>query len=128
MKDGQKQDVIKAVQNPDFLNYEVQKLVATRGSVVIDHCKTSSALSAANAAAKTLCALFCDTKEDEWLSVGIYSTGQYNVVSDIVYSFPVTVKNGVVKVVEGLKFDAATLSQMKASEDELVHEKSIALP
>lgn len=119
-------DVLNAIENTDFLKYEVQKIVANRGSEVISYCKTSSALSAANASSKTLNALHCGTKCGEWISIGVYNSGYYGIKPDIVYSFPVTVKNGVVTVVEGLQFDKETLSKMKLSEEELLHEKSIA--
>lgn len=36
-----------------------------------------------------------------WVSMGVYSDGSYNVPAGLVYSFPVTCKNGEWTIVQG---------------------------
>lgn len=36
-----------------------------------------------------------------WVSMGVYSDGSYNVPAGLIYSFPVTCKNGEWTIVQG---------------------------
>lgn len=45
----------------------------------------------------------------------------------MVFSFPVTTKDGTWSIVQGLPIDAVSASKIKASGDELVEEKELAL-
>lgn len=36
-----------------------------------------------------------------WVSMGVYSDGSYNVPAGLIYSFPVTCKNGEWSIVQG---------------------------
>jgi hypothetical protein len=36
-----------------------------------------------------------------WVSMGVYSDGSYNVPAGLIYSFPVTCRNGEWKIVQG---------------------------
>jgi len=36
-----------------------------------------------------------------WVSMGVYSDGSYNVPAGLIYSFPVTTRNGEWQIVQG---------------------------
>ena len=53
---------------------------------------------------------------------------QYDaVVQDVVYSFPVTCKDGEWSIVQGLSIDEFSAAKLKATGEELVEEKQLAL-
>lgn len=49
------------------------------------------------------------------------------VMQDVVYSFPVTCKEGKWSIVQGLQIDDFAAQKLKATGDELVEEKALAL-
>ena len=59
--------------------------------------------------------------------MGVYSDGSYGAPVGIVYSFPVTCSGGKWSIVQGLPIDAASAAKMKATGEELVEEKQLAL-
>ena len=63
------------------------------------------------------------TKEGEWVSMAIPSQGHYGVAKDIMYSFPVTIKDGQITVVDTLKPNDFIQARMKETEQELLEEK-----
>lgn len=77
-------------------------LVQKRGAAIIDARGASSAASAANAAIGHMRDWVHGTPEGDWTSMAIPSQGWYGVTEGLVYSFPVTVAGGEVRVVEGL--------------------------
>ena len=60
----------------------------------------SSAMSAAKAAADHMKDVWQGTPEGEFVSMGVVSDGSYGIAKDIVFSFPVTIKNKTWKIVE----------------------------
>ncbi len=48
-------------------------------------------------------------------------------LQDVVYSFPVTCKDGKWSIVQGLAIDDYAAGKLKATGDELVEEKALAL-
>ena len=101
--------------------------VQTRGAAVLAARQKSSAMSAANATANHMNTWLNGTPEGDWVSMGIVSEGWYGVAKDIVYSFPVTVKDGKVTVVEGLPVSDELRAALKKTEDELLGEKAMVL-
>ncbi len=97
--------------------------VQKRGAAIIDARGASSAASAASAAIDHMRDWVNGSNEGEWVSMAIPSKGHYGVAKDIIYSFPVTIKDGVIKVVEGLDCNDSTKERMKATEKELLEEK-----
>ena len=65
--------------------------------------------------------------DGSWVSMGVYSDGSYGAPVGIVYSFPVTCSAGKWSIVQGLPIDPASAAKMKATGDELVEEKQLAL-
>lgn len=55
--------------------------------------KMSSALSAAKAAGDHMQSIWQGTAPGHSVSMGVVSDGSYGVPADIVFSFPVTIKN-----------------------------------
>ncbi len=97
--------------------------VKGRGAAIIEARGASSAASAAAAAIDHMRDWVFGTPEGDWTSMGILSRGEYGVAQEIVYSFPVTVSNGLVSVVEGLDISEGVREGMMASERELFEER-----
>ncbi len=98
--------------------------VQKRGAAIIDARGASSAASAANAAVDHMRTWALGSPEGDWVSMGILSDGAYGVAKDIVYSYPVTVRNGKVTLVDGLAISPAVRSRMEATERELLEERA----
>lgn len=62
--------------------------------------KMSSAMSAAKAAADHMRNIWQGTPPGEWVSMGVLSGGWYGVPTDIMFSFPVVIKNKQWTIVE----------------------------
>ena len=103
----------------DFLS-----TVATRGKAIIQARGASSAASAASAAVDHMRDWFKGTADGEWASMAICSQGWYDVPEGLIYSFPVTVKDGVYTVVEGLEHDDYAKAKIQATADDLSSEKA----
>lgn len=97
--------------------------VQKRGAAVIEARGASSAASAASAAIDHMRDWIYGTPEGTWTSMAVPSTGAYGIAEGIIYSFPVTVRSGNVRVVEGLVNSTFIEEKMKASESELLEER-----
>lgn len=97
--------------------------VAKRGAEIIGARGASSAASAANAALEHMRDWALGGPEDDWLSMGIVSDGSYGIVEDLVYSYPVTCKNGSYEIVQGLEINAFSQARMDATQKELEEER-----
>lgn len=99
--------------------------VQKRGAAIIDARGASSAASAANAAINHMRDWALGTPGNEWVSMAIYTeNGHYGVGGGLMYSYPVRVQNGSVRVVENLSITAANRALMEATEAELHEEKA----
>ena len=63
------------------------------------------------------------TPGNDWVSMGIISNGDYGITEGLMYSFPVSCKNGSYKVVQDLSMDDFSLEMIKATEKELLDER-----
>ncbi len=97
--------------------------VQKRGAAIIDARGASSAASAANAAIDHMRDWVLGTREGDWVSMAIPSGGHYGVADGLIFSFPVTVANGRVSVVEGLDIDPFIAERLRLTEAELVEER-----
>jgi len=97
--------------------------VQQRGAAIIKARGASSAASAANAAIDHMRTWVLGSAEGDWVSMGIYSDGSYGIAKGLIYSFPVTCKNGDWEIVQGLKIDAFSQARMDATEQELSEER-----
>jgi len=65
--------------------------------------------------------------QGEFVSMGIISDGNsYGVPDDLLYSFPVTIKNKTWKIVEGLTINDFSREKMDLTAKELAEEKETA--
>lgn len=98
--------------------------VQQRGAAVIGARGASSAASAANAAICHVRDWALGSAAGDWLSMGIYSDGSYGITEGLIYSFPVTCKNGAFKIVQGLEINDFSRAKMQATEQELTEERN----
>ncbi|CAH2046619.1 unnamed protein product, partial [Thlaspi arvense] len=96
--------VRELVKNDEWLNGEFITTVQQRGAAIIKARKLSSALSAASSACDHIRDWVLGTPEGTFVSMGVYSDGSYNVPSGLIYSFPVTCRNGEWSIVQGKHF------------------------
>ncbi|KAL1561735.1 malate dehydrogenase [Salvia divinorum] len=118
--------VRELVANDEWLKGEFITTVQQRGAAIIKARKFSSALSAASSACDHIRDWVLGTPEGSWVSMGVYSDGSYNVPAGLVYSFPVTCKNGEWSIVQGLSIDEFSRKKLDATAQELSDEKSLA--
>ncbi len=98
--------------------------VQKRGAAIIEARGASSAASAASAAVDHMRDWVQGTAEGTWTSMAIPSTGAYGIAEGIVYSFPVTVQDGHIVVVEGFENSTFIQARMRESEQELLEERA----
>ena len=97
--------------------------VQNRGAEIIDYRGKSSAASAASAVYDHLNSIV--NGSDDWESMGVLSANKYNISSEIFYSFPLSVNTDYYKIIEDLDLSEASLSYIKTTEKELIHERDI---
>ncbi|KAF5896634.1 malate dehydrogenase, cytoplasmic-like [Clarias magur] len=124
---GKEVTAYDAVKDDNWLNGDFISTVQQRGAAVIKARKLSSAMSAAKAICDHMRDLWSGTAEGEFVSMGVYSTGNsYGVPDDLIYSFPVTIKGKSWKIAEGLSIDDFSRAKMDATAAELVEERDTA--
>jgi malate dehydrogenase len=97
--------------------------VSKRGKAIINARGKSSAASAAGAAIDHMASWWNGTPEGEWASMAVPSKGEYGVPEGLIFSFPVTVKDGEYTVVEGLEHGAFSQQKLAATIQELSEER-----
>jgi malate dehydrogenase len=98
--------------------------VQKRGAAVIEARGASSAASAANAAINHVQTWYSGTEEGNWVSMAIPSTGDYGSPEGVIFSYPVTVKNGVYQVVQGLSLSDYDRQMISVTSNELLEERA----
>lgn len=106
-----------------WLETEFIGTVAKRGKAIITARGASSAASAANAAIDHMHDWFFGTAEGEFVSMAVKSNGEYGVPEGLIFSFPVTIKDGKWSIVEGLELNAFSKERITATADELAGER-----
>ncbi|KAK0175017.1 hypothetical protein PV327_008802 [Microctonus hyperodae] len=114
--------VPEAVKDNEWLNGEFVSAIQKRGAAVIAARKMSSAMSAAKAAGDHMRDWFNGTKDGQWVSMGVVSDGSYGIPKDIVFSFPVTIKNKKFSIVQGLEISDFSRSKLNITAEELGEE------
>lgn len=98
--------------------------VQQRGAAIIKARGASSAASAASAAVDHMRDWALGT-DGHWVSMAVHSAGNsYGIDEDIIYAFPIVCENGQWKEVSGLELSEFSSERMKATENELLEEKS----
>jgi len=111
-----------------WLNNEFISTVQQRGAAIIKARKLSSAASAAKAIVDHMHDWILGTPEGQWVSMAVASDGNsYGVPEDLIFSFPVTCKDGEWTIVNGLEVNEFSRGKLNLTVDELVKEKHDAL-
>jgi malate dehydrogenase len=113
----------KSLVDQDWIEKQFIPTVAKRGAAIIEARGASSAASAANAALEHMRDWMLGSPEDDWLSMAMPSDGSYGVPEGLVYSYPVTCKNGSYRIVQDLAIDEFSRGKMLATQKELEEER-----
>ena len=97
--------------------------VQKRGAEVIEARGLSSAASAACAGLSHVRDWVAGTVDGDWTSMAVASDGSYGIPEGLIYSFPVTIANGVYRIVQGLDVDEFSRAKMDATRIELEEER-----
>jgi malate dehydrogenase len=98
-------------------------VVQQRGAAIIKARGASSAASAASAALDHIHTWVHGTAPGDWVSMGIPSDGSYGIKEGVIYSYPVTIKDGEYQIVQGLSVDEFSRKRMDATDAELREER-----
>jgi malate dehydrogenase len=63
------------------------------------------------------------TADGDWTSMGIASEGSYDIKEGLIYSYPVTCRNGEYQIVQSLSIDEFSRKRMSLTETELREER-----
>jgi len=124
---GGEKNVWDAIGDSSYLEGPFVETVQKRGATVIAARKLSSAMSAAKAACDHMHDWWNGTQPGQYVSMGVISDGSYGAPKDVVYSFPVEIKNKQWKIVQGLTLDDFAKSKLAITSKELLEEKSEAM-
>ena len=97
--------------------------VQTRGAAIIEARGGSSVASAANAAIDHMHDWVQGSRPNDWVSMGVCSTGQYCTPEGLIVGLPCTCSGGQWSVVEGLDLDEFSKPRIDASVAELAEER-----
>uniref|UniRef100_A0A8K9VEJ1 Malate dehydrogenase n=1 Tax=Oncorhynchus mykiss TaxID=8022 RepID=A0A8K9VEJ1_ONCMY len=121
-------EVLVFTTDDDWLKGAFISTVQQRGAAVIAARKLSSAMSAAKAICDHMRDIWSGTPEGEFVSMGVYSSSNsYGVAEDLIYSFPVHIKDKQWKIVDGLAINDFSRGKMDATAAELVEERDTAV-
>jgi len=124
---GDKTSVKDAVNDQDYLENEFITTVQKRGAAIIEARKLSSAGSAAQAICDHMRTWVQGTEEGEIVSMAVPSDGSYGVPEGLIYSFPVTTKDGSYTIVPNLEVSDFSRTKMDATAQELQEERTMAM-
>jgi len=110
-----------------WLETEFVPTVQKRGAAVIAARKLSSAMSAAKAASDHMKSWFSSTPSDDWVSMGVFSDGSYNTPEGVMFSFPITIKDGKWSIVQGLQLSDFAKDKLTLTGKELCEEREEAM-
>ena len=111
----------KSLVDQDWIINDFIPSVQQRGSAIIKARGKSSAASAAFAILSHVRDWVMGT--DEWVSVVVPSDGSYDIPEGLMYSFPVTIKNGEISIVQGLEIDDFNRTRLLETQRELEQER-----
>ena len=117
------QKVTELINDPAWVENYFIPTVQKRGATVIEARGLSSAASAANAAVSHIRDWVSGTPENDWVSMGIPSDGSYGIPAGVIYGHPVTCREGVYTIVQGLQISDSGKVRMQASYQDLLGER-----
>ncbi len=105
----------------DWMTEEFIPTVQQRGAAIIKARGASSAASAGYAALEHMRDWAMGS--EGWVSMGIPSDGSYGIPEGLIYSFPVTIKDGEYSIVQGLDISDFSRERMLKTQQELEGER-----
>jgi len=124
---GTVKSVVDAINDNGYLQGSFVETVQKRGAAVIAARKMSSAMSAAKAACDHMHDWWNGTAPGQFVSMGVFSDGSYDSPKDVIFSFPVEIKNKQWKIVSGLTLSDFAKTKLSVTGKELQEEKDEAL-
>jgi len=115
--------VLDLLPDTSWVEKEFIPTVQKRGAAVIDARGLSSAASAANAAIGHMHDWLLRSHHNDWVSMSVPSDGSYGIPEGVMYSFPVTCRNGHYEIVQGLAISELGQKHMRDSLQELQEER-----
>ena len=116
-------DAAISLVEQDWYENEFIPTVQQRGAAIIKARGASSAASAANAAIGHMRSWALGTEGDDWVSMGVYSDGSYDITEGLIYSFPCRCSDGEWTIVQGLEAGDFSRGRMQATQQELTEER-----
>jgi malate dehydrogenase len=113
----------EVVDDQAWIENDFIPTVAKRGAAIIDARGSSSAASAASATIDAARDWLRGSPEGDWVSMAVRSDGSYGVPEGLIYSYPVTTRDGSWEIVQGLDIDDFSRGKMDATAAELVEER-----
>jgi malate dehydrogenase len=113
----------ETVDDQAWIENDFIPTVAKRGAAIIDARGSSSAASAASATIDAARDWLHGTPEGDWASMAVRSDGSYGIPEGLIYSFPVTTKDGDWEIVQGLDINEFSRSRLDATAQELIEER-----
>ncbi len=113
----------KSLVDVPWYREEFIPTVQQRGAAVIKARGSSSAASAASAAIDHMRDWALGTPDGDWVSMAVPADGSYGIGEGVMYSYPVTCKDGLYAVVQGLAIDEFSRERMDATHRELLKER-----
>lgn len=99
--------------------------IQRRGAEIIEARGLSSAASAADAVVDHVRDWALGTPEGDWVSMTIPSDGSYGIAEGVMFSYPVTIKDGEYQIVQGLDLDDFSRNRLEISRNELLGERAV---
>lgn len=116
---------VATVNDANWIETVFTPTVQKRGAAIIEARGASSAASAANAALEHIRDWALGTTSQSWTSMAVLSNGEYGVEKGIYSSFPVTCKNGVWTIVNGLSVNDNIQKKIDVTVKELKDERDM---
>jgi malate dehydrogenase len=113
----------KSLVEAKWYREEFIPTVQQRGAAVIKARGSSSAASAASAAIDHMRTWALGTAAGDWVSMAVPAEGSYGIGEGVIYSYPVTCKDGRYAIVQGLAVDEFGRERMDATHRELLEER-----
>jgi malate dehydrogenase len=114
----------KSLVDAKWIEESFIPVVQQRGAAVIKARGASSAASAASAAIDHVHTWTHGSREGDWVSMAVPADGSYGIGAGVVYSYPVTVRDGDYRIVPGLAIDEFGRKRMDATHAELREERA----
>ena len=113
----------EVVNDQAWIENDFIPTVAKRGAAIIEARGSSSAASAASATIDAARDWLHGSPQGDWVSMAVVSDGSYGVPEGLIYSYPVTTRDGNWEIVQGLEIDDFSRGKMDATAAELTEER-----